>query len=428
MYQNKKVNLQIKIENQPDIKDQNKSFSFTDSGTWKEGDLLINKKGLLVKGESPKNSPVNKTKPISTNSNFYQPNNKATTLQQPQQQQLQQNESQPNYDGLISLDLKDLKIIKILGRGAGGIVKLAYHQNSGTYFALKVITLDIQENARKQILLELKTLYKTHCKWVVSFYDAFYTDGSIHIALEYMQRGSLADIIKRTQTLPEPILSRITYQVLEGLVYLHRQLHTIHRDIKPSNILLNQSGEAKIADFGTSGELQHTLSKAVTWVGTVTYMSPERISGRSYAFDSDIWSLGLTILECALGRFPYGNPLIENNSYNSSSNIDKSNSNSNNNSLPIDQNNNNNNNNQEGIGFWVLLDCIVKEPVPFPPSDKFSPEFCSFISECLVKEPEDRPSAHSLLCHPFIQKYQATVDNMAVEEYLSNIMDKKNKE
>lgn len=82
----------------------------------------------------------------------------------------------------------------------------------------------------------------------------------------------------------------------------------VHRDIKPSNLLLNGAGEVKISDFGVSGQLASSVSNCLSWVGTVTYMSPERIKGDSYSFDSDLWSLGLTLLECALGRFPYPPP------------------------------------------------------------------------------------------------------------------------
>jgi len=94
--------------------------------------------------------------------------------------------------------------------------------------------------------------------------------------------------------LSEPVLAAITQPVLQGLAYLHRELHVIHRDIKPSNILVDTAGNIKIADFGVSGNLAHTLAKCASWVGTVHYMSPERISGGSYSYDSDIWSLGIT--------------------------------------------------------------------------------------------------------------------------------------
>ena len=103
----------------------------------------------------------------------------------------------------------------------------------------------------------------------------------------------------------EPPLCEIARQTLLGLRYLHAEKKIIHRDVKPSNILLNTDGSVKIGDFGVSGRLADSVAKCDSWVGTVTYMSPERISGEAYAFDSDVWSLGLSLLECATGRFPY---------------------------------------------------------------------------------------------------------------------------
>lgn len=327
----------------------------TSTGTFKEGDLAINKKGLQIGGESPKNNPAN-SPPLK-------PNNSPT-------------------EALGTFELKDLQVIKVVGHGSGGMVQKALHVPSKRLLALKVITLDVKESVRKQIILELKTLYKTQSEYVVTFYDAFYSEGSIFIALEYMDGGSLADLLRASGSIPERILAKITTQVLKGLAYLHKSLHLIHRDIKPSNLLMNTKGELKIADFGVSGQLQHTMSKAVTWVGTVTYMSPERISGRSYSYDSDIWSLGLTLVECALGRYPYPG-------------------------------NNSVNDNGEQMGFWELLDFIVKAPAPSLPPDRCSPELCAFVTACLQKEPEERPTAQLLLEHPFITKYANDSFDMA---------------
>lgn len=365
--------LKIVVQDQ-----QEEAYSVTKSGTFKEGDVEVSKKGLLVKGESPQSTPKGKTeikilKKIDSNS--------------PRPLKVE--------DGPLSLELKDLQFLSLLGDGSSGVVKKALHVPTGGVLAVKVIQLDIEPNVRKQILLELKTLHKTQCEFVVSFFDAFYDEGSFFIALEYMDSGSLATVLTKAKSIPENVLGKISFQVLQGLNYLHKKLHLVHRDIKPSNLLVNRNGEVKISDFGVSGQLAHTLSKCVSWVGTVTYMSPERISGSSYSFDSDIWSVGLTLIECALGRFPYdkkkgdgdddatdeqGNKLFQ----------------------------------QSNPGFWELVDFIVKEPPPVLPSDKFSKEFCSFIETCLQKTPEERPSAQSLLNHAWIKKTQSDPVNLTV--------------
>jgi len=93
--------------------------------------------------------------------------------------------------------------------------------------------------------------------------------------------------------------------MLRGLDYLHRTMKVIHRDIKPSNILVNKKGYLKIADFGVSGKLACTVACLSSWVGTMTHMSPERLWGEAYYADTDIWSLGLIILECAIGKYPF---------------------------------------------------------------------------------------------------------------------------
>ncbi|XP_024399198.1 mitogen-activated protein kinase kinase 1b isoform X1 [Physcomitrium patens] len=281
------------------------------------------------------------------------------------------------------LSLADLEAVRVLGKGAGGSVQLVRHKWTNDIYALKGIQMNINETVRKQIVQELKINQLTlhQCPYIVKCYHSFYHNGIISIVLEYMDRGSLADIIKQTKQIPEPYLAVISNQVLKGLNYLHQVRHIIHRDIKPSNLLINQKGEVKISDFGVSAVLISSMAQRDTFVGTYTYMSPERLGGQSYAYDSDIWSLGLTILECALGYFPYRPPGQE-----------------------------------EGWNnFFMLMELVINQPPVAAPPDKFSPEFCSFIAACIQKRPGDRLSTADLLKHPFLQKYSE-------EEYhLSNL-------
>lgn len=116
-------------------------------------------------------------------------------------------------EGPITLELKDLQFLSELGQGSSGKVQKALHVPTKRIFAVKVIQLELKENVRKQIILELKTHHKTQCEHVVTFFDAFYEEGSIFIALEYMDGGSLADILNRVGTIPEPILAKLTLQV-----------------------------------------------------------------------------------------------------------------------------------------------------------------------------------------------------------------------
>jgi mitogen-activated protein kinase kinase 1 len=123
--------------------------------------------------------------------------------------------------------------------------------------------------------------------------------------MEYMDLGTLEDLIVPNSNFAEGPLGQISYQILKGLEYLHKVKHIVHRDIKPSNILINSNGEVKLADFGVSATIKSTVDNRTTFIGTARYMSLERLKGETYPPNSDVWSVGLSILECALGIFPY---------------------------------------------------------------------------------------------------------------------------
>lgn len=287
-----------------------------------------------------------------------------------------------DVDGAFDIALEDIRVLGVIGSGSSGVVQKAVHVPTNNVLAVKVIQMDVQESVRKNIIQELRTLHSSFCKFIVPYLGAFLSEGSISIVLEYMDGGSLTDLTRASKGVPEPMLAALTRQVLQGLLYLHKEMHIIHRDIKPSNMMVNQRGELKIGDFGVSGQLANSVTRCYSWVGTVTYMSPERISGKAYSFDSDIWSLGLSLVECATGRFPYPPP-------------DHS---------PAGK---------APMGFWDLLDYIVEKPPPALPSNTHSPEFCSFINSCLQKDPKDRKSAADLLDHPWLNKHDVPQSELA---------------
>ncbi|KAE8675024.1 Mitogen-activated protein kinase kinase 1 [Hibiscus syriacus] len=284
----------------------------------------------------------------------------------------------PNYIEQSEVDfefsLEDLEAVKVVGKGSGGVVQLVRHKWRGNSFALKEISMQMNrsEEIQKQILQELRIHQALQCSHVVGFYHSFHRSRSIYLVLEYMDRGSLADVLRQVKTILEPYLAVVCKQVLQGLVYLHNEKHVIHRDIKPSNLLVNRKGEVKITDFGVSATLVSPKGQRDTLVGTYSYMSPERISGSTYDCTSDVWSLGMVVLECAIGRYPYMQS-------------------------------------EDGGScpdFYELWEAIVQNPPPSAPPDQFSPEFCSFVSACLQKETEKRTSSVDLLSHPFIKKFE----------------------
>jgi mitogen-activated protein kinase kinase len=209
--------------------------------------------------------------------------------------------------------------------------------------------------------------------------------------MEYCEAGSLDVIYKRVKSrngrTGEKILGRVAESVLKGLHYLHDR-HIIHRDIKPSNIVITREGQIKLCDFGVSGELINSL--AGTFTGTSYYMAPERIKGLPYTITSDVWSLGLTILEIASNRFPFpaeGEPPLG----------------------PVD-----------------LLSYIVSMPTPELNDDsvagiKWSRGLRDFIDRCLDKNGETRLGPKKMLTHPFIKKSEARIPPADVGKFVAEV-------
>jgi mitogen-activated protein kinase kinase len=178
--------------------------------------------------------------------------------------------------------------------------------------AMKEIRLELDEKKFAQIIMELDILHRCVSPCIIDFYGAFFQEGAVYICVEYMDGGSVDRLYE--QGIPENILRKITLSTIMGLKTLKDDHNIIHRDVKPTNILANTRGQVKICDFGVSGNLVASIAK--TNIGCQSYMAPERIagggmqqsgatSGGTYSVQSDIWSLGLSIIECAMGRYPY---------------------------------------------------------------------------------------------------------------------------
>ena len=166
------------------------------------------------------------------------------------------------------------------------------------------------KSAQKAIHNELKILKDVKSCFIVKYYGAFVESGlqEVHIFMEYMDGGSFASLMPRVGRFPEAILARVAHGSASGLSYLLENHNAIHRDIKPGNILVNTAGEVKICDFGTARVMENVEKQAITFIGTMVYMSPERVEGRTHGSAGDVWALGVTLLEMAIGFRPIPAP------------------------------------------------------------------------------------------------------------------------
>ena len=155
------------------------------------------------------------------------------------------------------VDASELEMAQVIGRGSSSYVQHAVHKPTGTQVALKVINM-FDKGKRDQLMQEIATLYDAACPSIIGFYGAFYREGTISIALEFMDGGSLANMTHQLGPIEEPVLAHIAFQIVFGLAYLKRTLKRVHRDIKPSNVLINSQGLVKLSDFGLSAELQNS--------------------------------------------------------------------------------------------------------------------------------------------------------------------------
>lgn len=336
----------------------------------------------------------------------------------------------------IKFDLRneDLKDLQELGQGNGGSVKKVEHVPTKTVMAKKIVLIDAKPSVRKQILRELQIMHDCHSKYIISFYGAFLADPNICICMEFMDKGSLDGIYKKIGAIDIDVVGKVALAVLEGLTYLYDVHRIIHRDIKPSNILCNSRGEIKICDFGVSGELINSI--ADTFVGTSTYMSPERIQGAQYTVKSDVWSLGISLIELALGRFPFSESVSDDSDlsdYEGTLSPARPGSislsglpparikNKRNSTAKKDKRKSKGVSLQGGamtMSILELLQHIVNEPAPrLTPEGRYPKEAEAFIDSCLLKDPDDRKTPKDLLKDEWIE--HAKVSDINLEEWAS---------
>ncbi|KAL1807525.1 hypothetical protein ACET3Z_024515 [Daucus carota] len=249
-----------------------------------------------------------------------------------------------------------------IGKGAYGRVYKGLDLENGDFVAIKQVSLgNIPQEDLNIIMQEIDLLKNLNHKNIVKYLGSSKTKSHLHIILEYVENGSLANIIKPTKfgPFPESLVAVYIAQVLEGLVYLHEQ-GVIHRDIKGANILTTKEGLVKLADFGVATKLTEANINTHSVVGTPYWMAPEVIEMSGVCVASDIWSVGCTVIELLTCSPPY----------------------------------------YDLQPMPALFRIVQDEQPPIP--DSLSPAITDFLRQCFKKDHRQRPDAKSLLSHPWI--------------------------
>lgn len=274
-----------------------------------------------------------------------------------------------NWRGVVfPLDHTKYRLVSIIGRGTYSKVYKAICTDNGLTVVVKIIDLEEYPLSLETIMKQTAFWSKCAHKNIVSYFGSFVNGSQLWILTEFMFGGSVSDILKLGYgqgIKDESIVAAIIRSVVRGLRYFHRNKE-IHRDVRSGNILISQTGIVKISDFGLATSLIQGGRKkieAISVYGDACYMAPEILnSDAGYSEKTDIWSLGLTVIELATGKMPY-----------------------------------------EGKKFMESMVLILSENPPELPKEGYSAAIRDFVSCCLRINPEKRATASELMNHKFLK-------------------------
>eukprot|EP00730_Choanoeca_flexa_P012447 TRINITY_DN4283_c0_g1_i1.p1 TRINITY_DN4283_c0_g1~~TRINITY_DN4283_c0_g1_i1.p1 ORF type:complete len:419 (+),score=101.00 TRINITY_DN4283_c0_g1_i1:213-1469(+) len=324
-----------------------------------------------------------------------------------------------------------------LGQGEARAVYKVRHKDTDLTLVQKVVHHDGTPESFDTLKNELELMHNLHSPEIVNFYGSFIEGVEVNIIMEFMDGGSLEALLERMGCIDEAPLALITKKVLDGLCYLEDN-SILHRDFKPANVLCNTAGDVKLADFGVSRKLLASY-RANTFVGTLRYMAPERVEGKPYNIKADVWSLGLSLIELATGRFPYESledtdvlPPLPNHQ---SSAVPKPDAlvrpaSAANLTQPLRDKQPVNLHGEDAIEAlrntpplrrktitamapFDVIATVVIGPVPKLPEKHFTKPFEKFIDKSLRKRPSARADLQTLLSSEWIATFHATPFNLA---------------
>ncbi|ORX63026.1 Pkinase-domain-containing protein, partial [Hesseltinella vesiculosa] len=250
-----------------------------------------------------------------------------------------------------------------IGQGASGGVYTAHPAGTDDTTSVAIKQMNLQQQPKKELIInEIVVMKQSKHPNIVNFIDAYVWKGDLWVIMEYMQGGSLTDVVT-CNMMTEPQIAAVCKEVLQGLEHLHNK-GVIHRDIKSDNILLSLQGHIKLTDFGFCAQLNDDQAKRTTMVGTPYWMAPEVVKRSSYSYSVDIWSLGILCIEMVDGEPPYLN--------------------------------------ENPLRALYLIATNGTPDLQNPES--LSDVFHSFLALCLQVDPENRPSSSHLLQHAFLAK------------------------